>query len=1098
MNQKIYLSFLVLLLVSGELLAQPHLELDSYNGQAEIVASGSITFKPGFHVPAGQTMRAYIDPLAAGDVPLASTPSQDQNYIIHNRYLRGGVDPDNLQAGDVSQTITYYDGLGRRAQIVTTKGSPTLKDVVQPIEYDPFGREVKKRLPYTGGTNGAFKPNAPTTQASFYNNPPTGVQGAAYPYAQTVFEPSPLNRVLEQGFPGGVYQPATSGISGSGHTVKTGYSTNTTGEVRLFQIEGATVKAPGHYAPGQLYKTITKDENWTSGKAGTTEEFIDKQGRVVLKRVWETETKKVSTYYVYDDFGDLRVVIPQPANPDNGGTISQTMLNNYCYQYKYDGRRRLIEKRLPGKEKEYFVYNKLDQVVYSQDGRLREGNNWIFYKYDGIGREIIKGFMKVSSGTTPGTLQSAVNNQAGPLWEEPKEGTATGYTNRSLPNITNVLDGGGNFYQLSYYSDYTLPADCPSTLKNGPSGHNPHVRGLLTATKTKILGNSDFLWTVYYYDSKGRQIQSKAQNHLGGTDILSTQYNFTGQPTLITRAHTANGQTTTVNERYDYDHEGRLKNTYHKINNQSEVLLSSNTYNEVGELMTKKLHAENGSSPLQAIQYRYNIRGWLTQIESEKSGIDLLYSDNNTTGAAKQYNGNIAEMRWQSDRIGSNAYAFTYDKLNRLTKAITTDSKLNETITYGTGGTGNITKLVRGDHGTLNYTYGGTNQLQSVSGYITSSYAYDANGNLTKDAGKNITGIQYNYLNLPYIISRSTGGQIKYLYDATGKKLKQILSSKTRDYIDGIHYEDGALKFIQTSEGLARKLQNTYHYEYDLKDHLGNVRVRIDKNNGTVRVKQENEYYAFGLSKTRFDDGSDNRYLYNSKELQEGLGLYDYGARFYDPVTARFTTVDPLAENHYNFTPYHYVLNNPLKYIDPLGLDTIGTNDNTIPQKGDVVEVSDGDFVTASGDAVVVSESRSSSTSEDPEKEGWVTMDWAEMEIKPVMGMPPMVDRYTSIRSMLQAIKSLRNLLKIGTRVSRIQANSLKEFKTLINQLSKPGSKLTQKEFNELQALAQKFGGTIRIDLQGVKGTGVNSHAHIEGLGKSVESRHIWLEFGVK
>jgi hypothetical protein len=80
----------------------------------------------------------------------------------------------------------------------------------------------------------------------------------------------------------------------------------------------------------------------------------------------------------------------------------------------------------------------------------------------------------------------------------------------------------------------------------------------------------------------------------------------------------------------------------------------------------------------------------------------------------------------------------------------------------------------------------------------------------------------------------------------------------------------------------------------------------------------------------------------------------------------------------------------------------------------------------------------------------------------------------------------------------RIQAGSLKEFKSLVNQLSKPSSKLTQQEFNELRALAQKHGGTLRVDLTGVKGTGVNPHVHIEGLGKSVESRHIWLETGVK
>ncbi len=79
-----------------------------------------------------------------------------------------------------------------------------------------------------------------------------------------------------------------------------------------------------------------------------------------------------------------------------------------------------------------------------------------------------------------------------------------------------------------------------------------------------------------------------------------------------------------------------------------------------------------------------------------------------------------------------------------------------------------------------------------------------------------------------------------------------------------------------------------------------------------------------GLS---YETGSDykNKYLYNGKELQDEFGLewYDYGARFYEPVLARWHTVDPLSEKHYGFSPYNYVLNNPLLYVDPEGMDTL-------------------------------------------------------------------------------------------------------------------------------------------------------------------------------
>lgn len=64
-----------------------------------------------------------------------------------------------------------------------------------------------------------------------------------------------------------------------------------------------------------------------------------------------------------------------------------------------------------------------------------------------------------------------------------------------------------------------------------------------------------------------------------------------------------------------------------------------------------------------------------------------------------------------------------------------------------------------------------------------------------------------------------------------------------------------------------------------------------------------------------------NRYQYNSKELTEDLGLNwnDYGFRMYDPAIARWNAVDPLAEDFYSWSPYNYVLGNPIMLVDPDG-----------------------------------------------------------------------------------------------------------------------------------------------------------------------------------
>jgi RHS repeat-associated protein len=132
--------------------------------------------------------------------------------------------------------------------------------------------------------------------------------------------------------------------------------------------------------------------------------------------------------------------------------------------------------------------------------------------------------------------------------------------------------------------------------------------------------------------------------------------------------------------------------------------------------------------------------------------------------------------------------------------------------------------------------------------------------------------------------------------------------------------------FIQTEEGKAELNGGTYSYVYDLKDHLGNVRVSFDKFNNAARIIQENEYYAFGLTKSGgYDNSNNNRFLYNGKEIQTDLtNQYDYSARFYDPVIGRWSVIDPLAENNRRWSPYNYVSNNPISRIDPDGMEDGG------------------------------------------------------------------------------------------------------------------------------------------------------------------------------
>lgn len=287
-------------------------------------------------------------------------------------------------------------------------------------------------------------------------------------------------------------------------------------------------------------------------------------------------------------------------------------------------------------------------------------------------------------------------------------------------------------------------------------------------------------------------------------------------------------------------------------------------------------------------------------------------------------------------------YTYTYDALNRLKKAAYSGATgkanhYNEELAYDV--MGNIDTLRRSNGSTawynhFKYSYTG-NKLGSVTDAGTAvrsnSFTYDANGNAKTNTRLGITDIEYNFLNLPRKFVKGSEN-LQYTYDATGRKLTKTLGSAVTQYVDGIQYKNGVLEFIQTEEGRILPNGSSYIYEYFLTDHLGNTRAVVDH---TGAVKQIQDYYPFGMELNQGSalNTASNQYKYNGKEKQVELGLdqLDYGARFYDAEIGRWNVVDPLAEMHFNFTPYNYVLNDPINYVDPWGLDTVRVNDVVWP-----------------------------------------------------------------------------------------------------------------------------------------------------------------------
>ncbi|MBB1646775.1 DUF6443 domain-containing protein [Sphingobacterium sp. UME9] len=951
-------TFLTILSIGSIAIAQgqallDNLTLNAYSGETNIRAFKTVTLGNGFHIPvqaAGKTVTISISDI--------SRPSINQNYVLASvprEAIKTMVEMKDRSVGQVNQTIQYFDGHGRLIQAVQWQGSPSKEDLVQYIEYDNSGRESKRFLPYAErlGADGSYKPAAATTQGDYYKvggGWDSYVMKTAAPYEQTVFENSALNRIIEQGAPGIAWQPAAKRDS-LGRTVVLEYSTNAGNDVRLWKVDASGASGTSYYLAGTLNKTVSKDENWVNtnvanlpSKSGTVEEYSDLQGRMLLKRVWQSETIKLETYYVYDNTGALRYVIP-PAVRSTGFTAQTTDANfeNYIYAYRYDKRQRLVEKKLPGRGWEWIVYNRNNLPILTQDAvqRGKAPSEWGYLKYDAFGRVTETGIL-TASYTTQLAAQNAADNHAsssGKHWEERTVVVGsfsgkdyTSYTQQAFP-VTGLSPR-----LVNYYDDHYFEGANTSGLEFSGSGYLAANASLQTGTKVYKDDGSAPLLTVYYFDERGQVVQRAAQNHLGGTDRETNTYNFVGELLSNIHNHTVGGKTTIVTATNEYDHVGRLLTSRHKINAQAEVILVKNEYNEIGQLRQKRQHSENGGTNyLNIIDYKYNERGWLRSSSSPLFSYGLNYNVN-SAGALlgnAQFNSNIAQQLWgHGTTTMANMFTYSYDYLNRLKNGSSTGTVMSEDVSYDD--MGNIINLKRNGHaiGTT-YSYNG-NKLKSLSGQISTSsdYVYDLNGNVTKDYQGMVYG--YNYMNLPK--GASLGGtSVTYLYDATGTKLRKTATvgaiTTVRDYVEGFEYNKvngvNVIDMIHTSEGYLQNSNGTYSYHYNLTDHLGNVRATVQRSSATTGVViQKHDYYAFGEPKAILISGNNN-YLYNGKEYQGELGgQYDYGARFYDGEIARWNVMDPLSENHYDTSPYAYALNNPSTYIDLFGLDTLNNNNN--------------------------------------------------------------------------------------------------------------------------------------------------------------------------
>ena len=612
---------------------------------------------------------------------------------------------------DVRSTTAYIDGIGRTIQQVVKKGSlqtgSSATDMVAPAVFDQYGREKHKFLPFaSSGIDGSFKFDPFQQQAGFYSQQmqgqtQSGFQETFY-YGQTDFEASPLNRPLATFAPGNKWV-------GDGRGVSTGiFLNNSTDDVKRWTVvdqpyDWPNISVVGVYGDGELVKTVITDENMSQ-----VVEFKDKEGRVLMKKVKLTASNEtgsgsgypgwLTTIYIYDDLGRLRLVI-QPRGvellePNNWdlNSLGGVVVQQQSFRYEYNSRGQIIRKKVPGAEEVRMAYDSKDRLVLVQDANMRQAtpSKWMYTGYDEFNRVNSSGFW------------TDANNRS--FWDIV---TLSATTDQLLSGTTDELT-------RTYYNDYSwVPAPLNGSLLPDwntyfmGTGGFPYpmtpvksdlVKGMVTGTKTKILGTSTFLYTVNIYDEYGRIIQMKSTNQTGGVDVTTTQYAWSGLPIVMIQKQEVAGtnpHTTVTVSQMTYDDLGRVIGIDKKLSNSlvnggnmptAWTRVSQMSYDKLGQVKEKKIGITAAKpAGLETMKMDYNIRGWLLGVNRETMvrdgvagtffGFELGYDKLETATAnlgfgQAQYNGNISGMIWRSTGdLVRRKYNFSYDAANRLTAA---------------------------------------------------------------------------------------------------------------------------------------------------------------------------------------------------------------------------------------------------------------------------------------------------------------------------------------------------------------------------------------------------------------------------------------------
>ena len=622
---------------------------------------------------------------------------------------------------DATTTIDYLDASGQRLQQVAVGSSPTAKDLVgAAATYDTYGRTRRQFLPVAtpNASTGSFVSSAQVLALGqgFYND--------AAPFGQVLaYEAAPSSQATASQSAGAAQQNAPAPQST--------YATWADGVLRKYSFDTATgqVSHGGYWPVGAGFVHTSSDER---GHRQLT--YRDAAGKTIATSTQASgdgnnpTNDYLTTHYVYDDFERLAFVLPPSFVATGGGFgVNDATFSNHIYGFVYDGRGRVVAKHVPNGGWSYHVYNRLDQLVLTQNASQRASNLWQFDQYDGHGRSVRSGTLTTTRSHAQ--LQADFATYDAPQQFEspltPSGGTGR-YGSQSFPAQIALQESD---VQAEYfYDDYTWNTDANFDFQTYQTPRYSNATGLATGSRVRRLDTGEWLQSVVYYDDKNRVIQTLSRNRFGGINQRDVTYNFVGE-VLQTRSQyrKPNQPNVEIKNAYTRDHAGRVTRLTQTLNGKSTVLADYN-FDEIGRLKQKKILPQgfafpdyitrqspspqtprggfdvaskavtllpgflttpnqtyaaciaNGliMGPIQTVDYAYHISGGLKAInlpptpegglnntENDLFGLKLEREED-----GRYYNGLISKQSWLSKPNNqSRSFTYSYDQADRFASA---------------------------------------------------------------------------------------------------------------------------------------------------------------------------------------------------------------------------------------------------------------------------------------------------------------------------------------------------------------------------------------------------------------------------------------------